>query len=248
MPNDFLNIFRRTHMVGATVVGPRHARERSLNQDAWSAVLCNSGAMIVVSDGVGSARHSRIGSRCACRAATETFTNLGNDFTLEQLTTGIINRWHQLLDNYNPIECAATCLVAVRLNSGRLVVGGIGDGIAAVVGCNIPNRYQVIQLIGGEFGETVALGDGKESHGWVFEEFNDAPATICTILATDGISNDLVHERLPDFAVWLCERFKKTSRRKWRTGLRRELSEWPNPGSSDDKTIALLWREERSLQ
>ncbi|MBX3368740.1 MAG: hypothetical protein KF912_15635, partial [Phycisphaeraceae bacterium] len=100
---------------------------------------------------------------------------------------------------------------------------------------------RVIPLRGGEFGETVALGDGRESRGWVVEEFDDRAGQLRTLLASDGVSQDLSQDRLQAFHDWLIATFGKLSTRRWRASLRRQLQAWPTPGATDDRTLAVMW-------
>ncbi|MBX3360407.1 MAG: protein phosphatase 2C domain-containing protein [Phycisphaeraceae bacterium] len=48
-----------------------------------------------------------------------------------ELTERITAAWNSRLERRNPTECAATCLFPCT-HGGRLLVGGLGDGLAVV--------------------------------------------------------------------------------------------------------------------
>ena len=231
----------RVRTIGASIPGPRHVREGRANQDAWASCRLPQGVVLVVSDGVGSCRYAEIGSRAACRAVRDAVQLMKPETSPTELTERITAAWNSRLERRNPTECASTCLFSVRTHGGRLLVGGLGDGLAVVTSSDGAAEPRVIPLRGGEFGETVALGDGRESRGWVVEEFDDRAGQLRTLLASDGVSQDLSQDRLQAFHDWLIATFGKLSTRRWRASLRRQLQAWPTPGATDDRTLAVMW-------
>lgn len=163
--------------------------------------------------------------------------------TASDLTSRIVRAWRQRLRGFEPEVSAATCLFGLRLRCGRLFAGGIGDGLAAVAVRHSDDQLQVISLEGGDFGATVALGDGLGSSGWVVKEFDDRDASHRLILASDGVSNDLRADRLGSLIHRLIVEFRGDSSRKANMGLRRMLQSWPTPGANDDRTLALMWHD-----
>ena len=214
-----------------------------MNQDAWGSYRLPQGAVLVVSDGVGSCAFAEIGSRAACRAVRNAVQSMNPETPQEELTDRIAAAWRKRLDDRNPRDCAATCLFSVRMHCGRLLVGGLGDGLAVVTNSTGIAAPRVIPLRGGEFGETVALGDGHEHQGWVVEEFDDRAGQLRVLLASDGVSQDLSQDRLEAFLDWLVSNFGTLSARRWRSRLRHQLEAWPTPGASDDRTLAVMWTE-----
>jgi hypothetical protein len=231
----------RVRTVGASVPGPRHVREGRANQDAWASWRMPQGVVLAVSDGVGSCRYAEFGSRAACYAVRDAVQSMKPETSPTELTDRITAAWSSRLEGRNPAECASTCLFSVRTHGGRLVVGGLGDGLAVVTSSDGAAAPRVIPLRGGEFGETVALGDGRESRGWVVEEFDDRAGQLRTLLASDGVSQDLSQDRLQAFHDWLIATLGNLSTRRWRASLRRQLQAWPNPGATDDRTLAVMW-------
>lgn len=232
----------RTWAIGASVAGPRHQREGVRNHDAWGAAHRASGAAIVVADGVGSARYAAEGSRLACKATIAVFSRLEPRVDLNQIPRSISREWLQRLPGERPAEFATTLLFAIRFTTGRLIVGGVGDGLTAVCSPELPDRCRILVRPGGEFGETFSISSRADTGNWRIEEFDDAACTHRVILATDGVSNDLLEPRIAAMTEWLRNRFEGKKSRIWRTGIRSLLMNWPTPGSSDDKTLAMLWR------
>lgn len=185
--------------------------------------------------------HARIGSRAACLAVRDAVRSMDEQTTLVQLVERVTVAWRSRLLGHAPSDCAATCLFAMRNRAGRLWIGGIGDGLAAVVMGNGTGPLHVVPLRGGEFGETVALGDGRESLGWVVQEFDDHSASMRALLASDGIANDLAVDQIGSFTNWVVDSFGRLPSRRWREQIRRQLTAWPTLGSIDDRALAVLW-------
>lgn len=232
----------RTWFVGASVAGPRHLREGVRNHDAWGAAHRASGTAIVVADGVGSARYAAQGSRLACKAAIAVFSRLEPSVDHDEISRSISREWLSRLRGEKPAEFATTLLFAIRFTTGRLIVGGVGDGLTAVCSPEIPDRCRVLVRPGGEFGETFSISSRAGTGNWRIDEFDDAACDHHVLLATDGVSNDLLEHRIAAMTEWLRTQFEGKKARVWRTGIRRLLMNWPTPGSSDDKTLAMLWR------
>jgi len=145
-----------------------------------------------------------------------------------------------------PRDCATTCLFALLTRDGRLVLGGLGDGVVALRSSADGSVETVLGRASGGFGnETLALGASKPGVGWVVREVPVGTQPFAVLLATDGVADDLEADRLLLFIGWLEEEFRDaTPRARWRW-LARELRSWPTPRHLDDKTVALMWRPER---
>jgi hypothetical protein len=211
------------------------------NQDAWRFARSPHGVGVVVADGVGSAIQARRGARFACISALAVFSRLRGSESVGNMAGLISEDWHRRLGQGRPGHHATTLLFAFRFRTGRLLVGGVGDGLAAVLHPDLPGRCRVIERPGGEFGETYSLSSAGGIAHWCIEEFCDESGCHAVILATDGVANDLIVSRLYDLGQWLRGEYENVSSRRWRTGLRDILNDWPTPGSVDDRSLALLW-------
>ena len=242
MPRRSSSTQSRTWIIGSSVAGPRHRRTGTRNQDAWRSVHTKHGTAVVVADGVGSARFASEGSRLACAAAVTVFKSLHQTATPSEVAEAVSSKWKSGIQGSNPSDFATTLLLAYRFSTGRLLVGGIGDGLIAVCSKGAADAYRVVDRPGGDFGETFAISSRSALQHWRFEEFDDADSDYGVLLATDGVSNDLLEPRVPALIQYLRIRFERSNCMKWRRGLRKMLLDWPTPGSTDDKTIAMMWR------
>lgn len=228
------------HCIGTSVLGRRHAKCGSPNQDAWGHYRSPSGHLAVVCDGVGSCELSHLGSRAACAAVREVARTITRDSELASFGRLVEQAWIDKLPPGDVGRFATTCLFTLRLRSGRVVTGGVGDGLAAmgVVGSECS---KLVELNGGDFGETCALGGGGGARAWRQEEADDSEGGVWALLATDGLSNDLAVDRLGHFAAWLIERGGPLSARRRAMFLRTQLGRTRVGGGSDDQTFALQW-------
>lgn len=222
---------------GASVAGPRHCAERKPNEDCWLGAKRAFGTLIVVSDGMGSRSEARRGSRMACRAVLDAVSAWHKESakTFDDLLSSIEPRWLDLIAPASARDCAATCLFALMHTNGNLYVAGIGDGMALT-----QHHGSLTWTIGprtSDFGnETKALGSGAS---WTRRDLQ-SPSGNVVVLATDGVADDLVTERIPGFVQWLVEVFAVLQPYpRWRA-LENELKNWPTPRHTDDKTIAIL--------
>jgi serine/threonine protein phosphatase PrpC len=88
--------------------------------------------------------------------------------------------------------------------------------------------------------ETEALG---QASSWICHSFRRADGDV-VVLASDGVADDLLPERIDDFVTWLMDEFAPLPpSQRWRT-LQRELMEWPTPRHTDDKTLVVLAQRE----
>lgn len=230
----------RVECVGTSVLGRRHAKDGAPNQDSWGCYRSPWGNLAVVCDGVGSCEMSHLGSRAACAAVREAAEHMSREPDFSMFGVHVDAAWRARLPPGNAGRFATTCLFALRLRSGRFLVGGVGDGLAAF-GKVGGQSFRVVDLCGGDFGETCALGGGGGAGAWRQEEGDDTEGGMWALLSTDGLSNDLATERLGSLADWLIERTGGLSARRRAVFLRSQLGRARLGGGSDDQTLALQW-------
>lgn len=226
---------------GASVRGPLHRHEGLPNEDAWLRAHGHFGALIVVCDGLGSKPHARAGARAACAATKEAVTRWSRSrgAPLPYLSYLIEVLWRLRLHPLPPASAATTCLLALRTQEGRLVIGGVGDGLALVHTSD--ETAVVIGDRGDSFGnETEGLGASAGPRAWTLREFPPTEGNRLAVLATDGIADDLRPERLAEFCDWLMTSFAPLEPIQRYHRLASELRAWPTPGHVDDKTIAAI--------
>ncbi len=228
-------------VVGASVRGPAHVREKRPNEDAWYARIASSGALAVVCDGMGSRPAARIGARAAvaaCRRAWQHWIRAPRG-KAEDLVRLIEVLWRLALGTTPPEEAATTCLVCALRADGSGVLLQLGDGI---VGTRHPDgAFTCLAPERASFGSlTVALGTPHALRDWHIVEFDPPPLGTAFLLATDGISDDLVPERQAGFVAWIIDEIaaNPSPGRRMVDALRK----WPVPHHRDDKTLIVLWK------
>lgn len=233
---------RTTISFGASVRGPLHQREGLPNQDAWLRASGRFGSLIVVCDGLGSKPHSRAGAKAACAAARDAVVKWAKttNAPVSYLAHLIEVFWRLRIHPLSPQDAATTCLVAFAHSSGHWVVGGLGDGLAAVKTGEEPVTPVVGDRGTGFGSETMALGISPGPKAWNLSILQPTLTERSAVLATDGVSDDLLEDRLDDFCRWLLEDFREMNPTSRWHRLQSELRNWPTPKHLDDKTIAIL--------
>jgi hypothetical protein len=116
---------------------------------------------------------------------------------------------------------------------------GLGDGLAILT----REDGTIESLVGRELenyaNETLALGAPHKISDWKVRSFPGKQIHQTAILATDGVADDLLDQKLTSFVDWIRStgELKHPGR-----GLRRALERWPVKSHTDDKTIAaIVW-------
>lgn len=230
-----------THIYGASVQGPLHRGEGRPNEDAWLRACGSFGSLAVVCDGLGSRPNARAGSRAACAAVKEAVSrwSKADGAPLSYLSHLVEVLWRLRLHPTAPGSAATTCLLALATPKGTCIVGGVGDGLALV------RTGSALRVIIGDRGEDFAnetngLGASTGLRAWTLTELPPTDAERVAVLATDGVADDLLPERLDGFCDWLVASFESLTPRERRSRLAAELRAWPTPGHLDDKTLAVV--------
>ncbi|WP_177428456.1 protein phosphatase 2C domain-containing protein, partial [Candidatus Venteria ishoeyi] len=139
-----------------------------------------------------------------------------------------------------PRIARATCLFALYHADGRLLCGGLGDGLIYLQ--SQQQNQPILERDAGFGNETLALGCPHKLDDWVLHQENLDKQAFQLLLATDGIADDLQPDKRSDFIQWLYQDFAYLAADKRRRMLQKELNNWPVPHHLDDKTLALLWQ------
>lgn len=228
---------------GASVRGPRNQREGRANQDAWLKAFGAFGHLIGVCDGVGSRHHADVGAQAACRALRQAAGQWRGGTTPRHFVRLVETLWRIGIEQRDPSDCACTCMFALREPSGRLLVAGLGDGLAMIRNGNTG------LMVFGERGadafsnDTLALGTRHRVEDWWVA--SEPPCVSRAVaLVTDGVADDVDPARRGAFVDWLSgEIGRLPAAARWRR-LCRELRQWPVPHHVDDKTIAVMVENE----
>ena len=207
------------------------------NQDACLRLQGKSGHLVAVSDGLGSRRASARGARAAVEAAAQAVRLWSRaDASAGDLTFLIEALWRLLIAPGHGGDCAANVALAFIDRAGRSTALVLGD--ASVI---ISHGGGVEILSGkrdGDFAnETLALGVPHRLSDWVIWQGN---GPLEAIAATDGVTGELLEERLGELPAALCRQIRPLSPQARPGALRRSLRQLRN---TDDKTLALIWSE-----
>lgn len=229
------------YIFGASVRGPLHRSEGRPNEDAWLHARGSFGSLAVVCDGLGSRPDARAGAQAACLSVKEAVVrwSRAGDAPLSYLPHLVEVLWRLRLHPIRPDAAATTCLIALVTRHGRCIVGGVGDGLAVVrTGSSL--RVVIGDRGDGFANETHGLGVSLGSRSWTLEDLPPSDADRISVLATDGIADDLLSDRLAGLCDWLLSTYGPLTPRERRTKLAAELRAWPTPGHLDDKTLAVV--------
>ncbi|WP_144168258.1 PP2C family serine/threonine-protein phosphatase [Shewanella algae] len=218
-----------------SVRGPGHIRSGLPNQDYlmcgcwgpyWAAVVC---------DGMGSRTRSDIGSREAAKAALQSVKMLGFEVNNRVIVETLYRQWLARLKQLHiqPTEAVTTCILVWGVSDGSFRYGHLGDGLLA------SPRMPISCALGSAFSnETTGLGISKHLSDWQFGSGTLREHDNSLFLMTDGISEDLTNPTA--FCGYLSEVLLHKNTRQAKKWLHRQLSDWPTPGHSDDKTLLML--------
>jgi hypothetical protein len=236
-------VIRNVHTLAVTETGPAHRHDGEPSQDACLCAKGRYGWLVVVSDGLGSRPHSDHGSKNACLAAKDAvrYWSANPLSPPERLAPLIQALWRTRIAPFRPEECATTCILALRQETGQWVIGGIGDGMAVIRRGDRDLTYVIGGARSGFINETVGLGVSTTAKDWRFVAYPEDPEATLAIVATDGISDDLIPERTPPFTTWLVAEIEGLSPRQRSKTMRAMLRDWPSAKHSDDKSIGIIW-------
>jgi serine/threonine protein phosphatase PrpC len=226
---------------GVSVIGPLHQQENRPNEDAWGKISGSFGTGIVVSDGMGSKPNARHGAKMVIPAVKEALRYWVKAPSADPvLLLRLIHlHWELKVLPFSTKDSAATCLLAVVTPKNELIMAQLGDGIAV-----LKENNQEITILNHNknFGnQTTALGVAKSTKEWSIMIKPHFSVDSVVLLATDGIADDLISDKIGEFIKVILDDFGNLSPHKRGYLLANELKNWATPNHLDDKTLAILW-------
>jgi hypothetical protein len=187
---------------------------------------------VTVADGLGSARMGSLGSHTAVNLALGPIREaLMAGLEPARLPALLAGLWEQ--DTHGDHDVATTCLFAVA-TPDRLVLAQLGDGLAMAI--DHEGREHRLPGGRGQFGNhTEALPRGILQVASHPVESIDA-----VLLATDGVSDDLVPGSEARLAAELARIAREQGAAALEARLEQWLTNWATPASHDDRSIGLL--------
>ena len=227
-------------ITGASLIGPAHIRQHLPNQDAFKYRSYGYGCIMAVADGVGSDRYSHFGSKAVVQAVHEAFcAYIRGDISRTQITKAIYRYYVSILKKRYQSAASTTCLFAAYILNQGLYLGMIGDGI--ICGC-INSQPFVMQKESDSFTNIVKpLSPQRPNPTWTTKFIPENRLnSIRLMLATDGVSEDILPNKESDFVGYLIECVNAWRAEERQMKLINLLENWETPKSLDDKTIVLF--------
>jgi serine/threonine protein phosphatase PrpC len=232
---------------GASVTGPAHLSDRKDGQDALALRGWRGGWIAAVADGLGSRANSRTGARLAVQAAQHVARQMPlqqgawRDVPAREVATSIYRRWLSSVPWTEKSSAATTLLLLACDAQGFSRIWQIGDGIVL---CRLKGDVQVITPERLGFGnQTRALGVQRAWSDWHTASFRLQNQNDLVMLMTDGVADDLPTPMLSGFTAVVHRELARRNRRQARRWLTHELTHWATPQHSDDKTMAVVFKD-----
>ncbi len=222
---------------GASVRGKYHIENKLPNQDAFLVDNQKFYTLAVVCDGLGSKKHSRIASKRLCKIVKKEVRKRFRRKNLNpiDLIKTVQTKFLKKIWPFKLKDCDTTCLISL-ISSKSIMLFQVGDGLN-VVKCN--GNLVKCDIEEKDFtNETKSFGSSKQSD-WHFKTLaKENGNTYQILMCTDGISEDIIEESMPNFIDDLCK--NANGKQKNNSTLKTMLDKWPNKFSKDDKTIVVV--------
>lgn len=226
----------------AIIKGP----EKKELQDALGIINQKHFSLLVVADGLGSAKHSRFGANKAVEAVQKAVLEWRNlDKKEIRVLIQLIHFYWNLLigdSNYEKKECASTCLFAyLNKQDNTALLSQLGDGLVL-----LKTKGDVVFLKSADdYNFTKSLGSSKSFNDWNIIQVDFNRDDFKLLLTTDGVSEDLVENKENEFAEKLVDNLLKMKRNKRNSYLHQVLKNWPTKFHTDDKTLCIAWEKKK---
>jgi hypothetical protein len=220
------------------VTGESHIRAKRRNDDAWRASESGTGVVVAVADGVGSVPHGRLGARAAVAAAHSVARRwLDRELGADAVPGEVTGDWSDAIGQQDPADCATTLLFGAVRNDGCVLLAWLGDGLVqAEIG---GTSWGSLDAEHG-WGLTPALRSADVDGRWCLQQIRGFRSGDGLVLATDGVSEDLVPGSVPRLLSKIRAAIKRDGCERVERQLRADLEAWRTPGRRDDRTMALL--------
>lgn len=216
---------------GISVQGSYHDR----NQDSFLVKKLNKGFVAVLSDGLGSKKHSQAGARAICESVVEIAEARGS--ALEEadpiaFVREAYARWKDKLKGYTLSDCYATMLVFL-IYAGKGFAIRLGDGF---IGFWADGEIRVLYDKKADYfaNETDCLTENL-----LYERLEICDFEISElrggVMCSDGVGiGNMEEKELMGFTKDFIEGYCEMSREEISADVQSWLSDWPG---ADDKTL-----------
>ncbi len=222
----------------SSVRGLLHQHKNLVNQDAYIVKCYKFGTVFVVSDGLGSYKHSDIGSQAACKAVCDAVQKWeqykDKDFRL--LIPLVHTFWNLEIFPYPQKECKTTCLFVYISKEGRLYAAQLGDGNIYIA---IDDELELLHAKEDEFSNfTSGLGSIACFDEWTLKEYDIKEKSVSLMLMTDGVSETLIEGKKEEFVRKIWKKMSEIDTfSKINNMIYSILHNWNKINAGDDRTI-----------
>ncbi|WP_379969614.1 PP2C family serine/threonine-protein phosphatase [Ectobacillus sp. sgz5001026] len=228
-----------------SVKGVRHQRNNEYNQDYFRCNVKNQIKYIILADGLGSAKHSHIGSQKAVDLLEQMINEhfCSEDTLLEKeinaFNSRFLENWRRIFPN-NFREYDTTLLYLIIFKHGVLL-GRIGDGLILY---SVKNEAVQINEERNSFSnQTYSLASNNaldyfKSKYTPINFMQEVP--IVFILTSDGVSDDLKHDMLKKLPAYLYDELREKGVIEMQRVIEDWIINWKTKNHSDDRTFCIL--------
>ncbi|MBD7970423.1 protein phosphatase 2C domain-containing protein [Paenibacillus gallinarum] len=228
-----------------SVKGERHQRNNENNQDFFKCNIENKLKYAIVTDGLGSAKYSHIGSQ----KATELLEKMINEkfhaeenlseIDVYEFNSEFLETWR--MSFHGDFRDFDTTLLYIIIFTHGILVGSIGDGLILY---SMQNEIVYIKEKKNFFSnQTYSLASEHAidffDSSYTTAQFNSQLPMIF-ILATDGVSDDLEPEMVNQLPTFLYGELQEKGLIGMQEVIEDWIINWETENHSDDRTFCLL--------
>ena len=209
------------------------------NQDYYIYRCFEWGAVVAVSDGLGSKKYSEVGSKTICEAVVECAEQCNGIINeTDEFLQSIHRNWLKKSGDYDIKECYATCLIVI-INKDEVFAAQLGDGFIGIV-----DKNETLVLLDDKsqhfVNETDCLCEIFQLEFWRIVKL-EAQNILAVILSTDGMSiGNETKKEMKEFCYDFYEGYNFDTPEEIEKNINGWLADWYG---GDDKTIAFVMRD-----
>ena len=222
---------------GISIKGSYH----KVNQDFFITRSIDKGFVAVLSDGLGSIKHSQKGSKAICKCAVKTAVKLGEKLlkiSPKLLMKKLHKQWLRKIRPYKPKDCYATLLLFIVYGNRGIAIR-LGDGFIGIWhdgGTDILSDYDEDKILN----VTHCLSEKTILSDCAFAEFTFSKL-YGGVMCSDGIEiSDMREETLRNFTREFVEGYRDMAVKDISKDIYGWLKKWHG---NDDKTLAYFISE-----
>lgn len=237
----------KSFFYGVSRIGLLHVKHNIPNQDSYLCYSKGNLRVIVLSDGLGSKKHSDIGSQAACLAvkdiALKTFKWYKNqkEMRWESFLENIYQQWISIIikKKLNIKDCYSTCLFSI-IYKNMIYTASLGDGMIFLMAKSERDSILIIDEKEDNFSNvTNCLRSEFYFKDWKTSLYNKNKYKNI-LITTDGISSDLEENNVREFCLDFIKELNSKSKKKGIKFCEDLLKNWPVKLHSDDQTLAFM--------